>query len=120
MKRVLLMICSVVLVLACIFSLFACVAGVRDMLNINEYKSADAKYARDNMKVAMEGIEQLKANEEELNRISDLAGEIQQVVSGLTSAGDTSDPEPKDEQKVWRQAEKKLLTRCEKKECRMK
>ena len=64
MKRVLLMICSVVLVLACIFGLFACVAGVRDMLNINEYKSADAKYARDNMKVAMEGIEQLKANEE--------------------------------------------------------
>lgn len=64
MKRVLLMICSVVLVLACIFGLFACVAGVRDIMNINEYKNADAQFARDNLKVAMEGIEQLKANEE--------------------------------------------------------
>lgn len=64
MKRVLLMICSVVLVLACIFSLFACVAGVKDILNINAYKNADAQFARDNLKVAMEGIEQLKANEE--------------------------------------------------------
>lgn len=64
MKRVLLMICSIVLVLACIFGLFACVAGVRDILNINEYKNADAAFARENLKVAMDGINQLKENEE--------------------------------------------------------
>ena len=64
MKRVLLMICSVVLVLACIFGLFACVAGVKDVLNIQEYKTADAQFARDNLKVAMDGIAQLKENEE--------------------------------------------------------
>lgn len=64
MKRVLLMICSVVLVLACIFGLFACVAGVKDVLNIQEYKTADAAFARENLKVALDGIAQLKENEE--------------------------------------------------------
>ena len=64
MKRVLLMICSVVLVIACIFGLFACVAGVKDILNINDYKNADAAFARENLKVALDGIAQLKENEE--------------------------------------------------------
>ena len=38
MKRVLLMVCSICLVLACLFGLFACVAGMKDALNIQEYK----------------------------------------------------------------------------------
>ena len=64
MKRVLLMVFSIILVLACIFSLFACVAGVRDVLNINDYKNADAAYARENLETAQAGIDQLKENEE--------------------------------------------------------
>ncbi len=64
MKRVLLMICSIVLVLACIFGLFACVAGIKDVLNINEYKNADAAFARENLVTARDGIAQLKENEQ--------------------------------------------------------
>lgn len=64
MKRVLLMVFSIILILACIFGLFACVAGVRDVLNINDYKHADAAYARENLKTARAGIAQLKENEE--------------------------------------------------------
>lgn len=64
MKRVLLMVFSIILILACIFGLFACVAGVRDVLNISDYKSADAAYARENIETALAGIAQLKENEE--------------------------------------------------------
>ena len=64
MKRVLLMVFSIILILACIFGLFACVAGVRDVLNIQEYKNADAAFARENLKTAQAGIDQLKENEE--------------------------------------------------------
>lgn len=64
MKRVLLMVFSVVLILACIFGLFSCVSGVRDIMNINEYKNADAAYARENLETARDGIAQLKENEE--------------------------------------------------------
>ncbi len=64
MKRVLLMVFSIILVLACIFGLFACVAGVRDVLNIQEYKNADAAFARENLETAQAGIDQLKENEE--------------------------------------------------------
>ena len=64
MKRVLLMVFSIILILACIFGLFACVAGVRDVLNINDYKHADAAYARENLETARAGIAQLKENEE--------------------------------------------------------
>lgn len=64
MKRVLLMVFSIILILACIFGLFACVAGVRDVLNIQDYKSADAAFARENIKIAQAGIDQLKENEE--------------------------------------------------------
>lgn len=64
MKRVLLMVFSIMLILACIFSLFAGVAGVRDILNIKEYKQADADFARESLKTAREGIAQLKENEE--------------------------------------------------------
>lgn len=64
MKRVLLMVFSIILILACIFGLFACVAGVRDVLNIQEYKTADAAFARENLKTAKAGIAQLKENEE--------------------------------------------------------
>lgn len=64
MKRVLLMVLSIILVLASIFGMFACVAGVRDILNINEYKNADAAYARENLVTARDGIAQLKENEQ--------------------------------------------------------
>ena len=64
MKRVLLMVFSIILILACIFGLFACVAGVRDVLNINDYKKADAAYARENLETARAGIAQLRENEE--------------------------------------------------------
>lgn len=64
MKRVLLMVFSIILILACIFGLFACVAGVRDVLNIQDYKKADAAYARENLETAKAGIDQLKENEE--------------------------------------------------------
>ncbi len=64
MKRVLLMVFSIILILACIFGLFACVAGVRDVLNINDYKQADAAFARENLETAQAGIDQLKENEE--------------------------------------------------------
>ncbi len=64
MKRVLLMVFSIILILACIFGLFACVAGVRDVLNIQEYKTADAAFARENLKTAQAGVDQLKENEE--------------------------------------------------------
>lgn len=64
MKRVLLMVFSIILILACIFGLFACVAGVRDVLNIQEYKTADAAFARENLKTAQAGIAQLSENEQ--------------------------------------------------------
>ena len=64
MKRVLLMVFSIILILACIFGLFACVAGVRDVLNIQEYKTADAAFARENLKTAEAGIAQLSENEQ--------------------------------------------------------
>ncbi len=58
------MVFSIILILACIFGLFACVAGVRDVLNIQDYKNADAAFARENLKTAQAGIDQLKENEE--------------------------------------------------------
>ena len=68
MKRVLLMVFSIILILACIFGLFACVAGVRDVLNINDYKKADAAFARENLETARAGIAQLQENEEKIGR----------------------------------------------------
>lgn len=64
MKRVLLMICSILLVCACVFGLFACVAGVKDILAIKEYKEADQQMALDGLEVARDGIGQLKDNEQ--------------------------------------------------------
>ena len=64
MKRVLLMVCSICLVLACLFGLFACVAGMKDALNIQEYKQEDADHAREGIEAAREGIKQLQENED--------------------------------------------------------
>ena len=64
MKRVLLMICSLILVAACVFGLFACVAGVKDILSIKEYKEADQAMAIDGIAQARDGIQQLKDNEQ--------------------------------------------------------
>ena len=64
MKRVLLMVCSICLVLACIFGLFACVAGVQDILNVKEYKTSDADTAREGIQTARDGVQQLKENQQ--------------------------------------------------------
>ena len=64
MKRVLLMICSIILVAACVFGLFACVAGVKDIMNIKDYKTADSEVAKDGIAQARDGIAQLKENEQ--------------------------------------------------------
>ena len=44
MKRALLMVCSICLILACLFGLFACVAGMKDVMNIKEYKQYDTEH----------------------------------------------------------------------------
>ena len=64
MKRALLMVCSICLVLACLFGLFACVAGMKDALNIQEYKQEDADHARKGIAAALDGIKQLQENED--------------------------------------------------------
>ena len=64
MKRALLMVCSICLVLACLFGLFACVAGMKDALNIQEYKQEDADTAREGIQTALDGIKQLQENED--------------------------------------------------------
>ncbi len=64
MKRALLMVCSICLVLACLFGLFACVAGMKDALNIQEYKQEDADHARKGIATALDGIKQLQENED--------------------------------------------------------
>ena len=85
MKRVLLMVFSIILILACIFGLFACVAGVRDVLNINDYKSADAAFARENLKTARAGIAQLKENEETyLTGVGTYTDGLSQYTKGLS------------------------------------
>lgn len=64
MKRVLLMVCSICLILACIFGLFACVAGMKDVLNIQAYKEQDAAEAHEGIDTARDGIKQLMENED--------------------------------------------------------
>ena len=64
MKRVLLMVCSICLVLACVFGLFACVACVQDIQNVKEYKTSDTNTARKGIAKAREGIQQLKENQQ--------------------------------------------------------
>ena len=85
MKRVLLMVFSIILILACIFGLFACVAGVRDVLNINDYKHADAAFARENLETARAGIAQLKENEETyLTGVGTYTDGLSQYTKGLS------------------------------------
>lgn len=64
MKRVLLMVCSICLILACIFGLFACVAGMKDVLNVQAYKEQDAAEAHEGIDTARDGIKQLMENED--------------------------------------------------------
>ena len=64
MKRVLLMVCSICLVLACVFGLFACVACVQDIQNVKEYKTSDTNTARKGIATARDGIQQLKENQQ--------------------------------------------------------
>ena len=64
MKRVLLMVCSICLVLACLFGLFACVAGMKDVMNIKEYKQYDTDQALEGVATARDGIKQLQENKD--------------------------------------------------------
>ncbi len=64
MKRVLLMVLSIVLVLACVFSLLRVIPGVQDVLNIKDYKLADSDVANDGVAQLEDGIAQLKENEQ--------------------------------------------------------
>ena len=64
MKRVLLTICSICLVLACLFGLFAVVSGMKDVLNIQDYKTAAGEEGREGIAAARDGIAQLVANEQ--------------------------------------------------------
>ncbi|MDO4815874.1 MAG: hypothetical protein Q4A83_04630 [Bacillota bacterium] len=64
MKRVLLMILSIVLVLACVFSLMRVVPGVQDVLNIKDYKQVDSDFANAGVAQLEDGIAQLKENEQ--------------------------------------------------------
>lgn len=86
MKRVLLMVCSICLVLACLFGLFACVAGMKDALNIQEYKQEDADHAREGIAAAREGIKQLQENEDVyLNGVGTYEAGLIQLSSGKSA-----------------------------------
>ena len=64
MKRVLLAVLSIVLVLACVFSLMRVVPGVQDVLNIKDYKQVDSDFANDGVAQLEDGLVQLKENEQ--------------------------------------------------------
>lgn len=63
MKRVLLTIMSICLVLACLFGLFAVVGGMKDVLNIQDYKTKQGEEGREGIAAARDGIAQLVENE---------------------------------------------------------
>lgn len=63
MKKTSLLLCSILLVLACIFGLLSCLAGLGDIKNIQDYKLADSAEATDGLAQAREGIELLGENE---------------------------------------------------------
>lgn len=63
MKKGLLLICSILLVLTCVFGLLSCLAGLGDIKNIQDYKLADSAEATDGLAQAREGIELLGENE---------------------------------------------------------
>ena len=63
MKRVLLALCSILLVLACLFGIYACLGGLKDVQNIQDYKNSDAADAKAGLAAARDGIEQLEENE---------------------------------------------------------
>ncbi len=63
MKRVSLMICSILLVLACLFGLFTGVTGLQDAQNLSEYKTKDSEDGLAAVDTLLDGIAQLKENE---------------------------------------------------------
>lgn len=62
MKKTLVKICGIVLIIACVFGLFACVNGIKDDLNIKDYKTIDGQTAEDGVATARDGVAQLKEN----------------------------------------------------------
>ena len=62
MKKGFSAICSILLILACLFGLFACVTGMKDNLNIKDYKTIDGQTAEDGVATLRGGIAQLKEN----------------------------------------------------------
>ncbi len=64
MKRVFLMVCSIILVLAGLFGLFTGVAGVQDAKNLQDYKTDDSEAGLAAVDVLLDGIDQLRENED--------------------------------------------------------
>lgn len=64
MKRVFLMACSICLVIAALFGLFTGIAGFRDAKNLQDYKTEDSELGLEAVDTLLDGIEQLRANED--------------------------------------------------------
>ena len=64
MKRVFLMVCSICLVIASLFGLFTGVAGLRDAKNLQDYKTEDSDLGLEAVDTLLDGIEQLRENED--------------------------------------------------------
>lgn len=64
MKRVSLMICSILLVLACLFGLFTGVTGLQDAQNLSDYKTQDSEDGLAAVDTLLDGIAQLRENED--------------------------------------------------------
>lgn len=64
MKNALFKVCCILLALVCVFGLVAGVVGVKDILNIKEYKTKDSEIANDGIAQARDAIALLAENEE--------------------------------------------------------
>lgn len=64
MKKVFVTVCSIFLILACLFGLFACVTGMKDNLNIKDYKTIDGEEAEAGVATARDAVKQLSENAE--------------------------------------------------------
>lgn len=62
-RNVFLLICSLLLVAACLFSVFAGLSGLKDVMAIKEYKTNDKDEGLANIQTLIDGVNQLKDNE---------------------------------------------------------
>ena len=63
MKKLLRAILSLCLIAACIFGLLSVYGGFQDVLNIQDYKTADGDQAKEGIEMARDGLAQLMENE---------------------------------------------------------